>query len=666
MCPGIRRRQADRELDPTAIKETGMRRSLPDLLRRALLSVTAGVLAVPAAGLLAVPEPASAQAGCGPVTQQAAADLFDGELPDRLRADQVPGGVVSVVSGGATVFSTGYGVADIERGVAFNPATSLVRIASITKLFTWTAVMQQVEADRLDLGTDVNQYLSDFQIPATYPEPVTLRTLMNHTAGFEDRIIGTAARSAEDVPPLGEYLADNVPARIRPSGEVSAYSNFGAALAGHIVAEVSGEPYDQYVQRHILDRLGMSHSTAAEPVPAALAADLAASYDSDVAPPERVPFQFDKLAPDGSISATAEDIARFMAAHLDEEGGGGILAPDTMALMHQRSFSADPRLDGYAHGFKERTFNGHRALMHDGGWEGFVSGLVLVPDCDLGVFFSVNGTSAGEAVFETMEVFFDRFVPEQERPEVPEGSASDVSTAPADPAAGFYSPTRRNESTMERLLTLLGPRRLTIDGDGTVHFRGEEWTAAGDGVYHQVDGEEWLSFRAGTGGRRYVITDGPSFELLGAAETLPVNLVVLLVFLVAALSALAVPIAGAWRRVVRRQAPRRSLTGTWRLARSLAAGAALLGIVFLGLIMVTLLGDPGDFIYGAPTSFRLLLTVPLVVLVGAAAAVAGTVVGWRGAGASVVSRIHQVWLLAGLAVLVWFVWYWNLIGWWSV
>jgi hypothetical protein len=468
------------------------------------------------------------------------------------------------------------------------------------------------------------------------------------------------------VPPLGDYLAANVPARIRPPGEVSAYSNYGAALAGHIVAEVSGEPYERYVQRHILDPLGMARSTAAEPVPAALAANLAASYDSDVTPPERVPFQFDKLAPDGSISATADDMARFMAAHLDEEGGGGILAPETMALMHQRSFSADPRLDGYAHGFKERTINGHRVLMHDGSWEGFLSALMLVPDCDLGLFLSVNGTSAIDAATELMDVFFDRVVPEQERP-ASGVSASDVLTAPAKPAVGFYSPTRHNQSTMERLLKLLGPRRLTIDSDGTVGFLGEQWTATGDGVYQQVDGEERLSFRSGTDGSRYVITDRASYELLGAAETVPVNLVVLLVFVLAALSALVVPVAGGWRRIRRRSTNRsRSLTGRWRLARSLAAGAALLGLVFLGLMLVTLLGDTGDYIYGAPVSFRLVLSLPLLVLAGALAAAAGTVVGWRGSGASVVSRIHQAWLLTGAAALGWFVWQWNLVGWWSV
>jgi CubicO group peptidase (beta-lactamase class C family) len=636
---------------------------MSSLLRRALRSALAGVLVVPVAGLLASPPASAAQSGCQPVTQPAAAALFDGELPDRLRLHNVPGAVVSVVSGGTTVFSNGYGQADIERDVEFSPSTSVVRIASITKLFTWTAVMQQVEAGRLDLDADVNRYLSSFDIPATYEEPVTLRTLMNHTAGFEDWIIGTAARSAEDVPPLGEYLAANLPARIRPPGEVSAYSNYGAALAGYIVAEVSGEPYDRYVQRHIFDPLGMSHSTAAEPVPAALAPDLAASYNSDETPPERVPFQFDKLAPDGAISATADDIARFMAAHLDEARGGGILAPETMVQMHQRSFAADPRLDGYAHGFKERTMNGHRVLMHDGGWEGFLSGLILVPDCNLGVFVSVNGTSGGETAFEVVDQFFDQFVPEPQAPAVPVVPGSEASTEPAAPAAGFYSPTRRNLSTMEKLLTLLGPRRLTVDGDGTVHFGGERWRPTGDSVYQQVGGEERLSFRTGTGGRRYVITDGPSYELLGPAESMPVNLVVLLVFLLAALSALAVPIVGGWRRIRRRSRPQ---TGRWRLARSFGAGAALLGLGFVGLLLVALLGDTGDYIYGAPLGFRLLLTVPLLVLAMAAAAVAGTVAGWRGPAVSVVARVHQVWLLTGTAALLWFAWQWNLVGWWSV
>jgi hypothetical protein len=514
--------------------------------------------------------------------------------------------------------------------------------------------MQQVEAGRLDLDTDVNRYLADFQLPATFPRPVTLRHLLDHTAGFEERVIGTAARTAEDMPALGEILAEEMPARIRPPGEISAYSNYGAALAGHLVERVSGESYPDYVRRHLLAPLGMDHSTAEQPVPDDLAADLARGYDSDGNPPRPYPFTFDTLAPDGSISATAADMAEFMTAHL--RSGRPILGTETAALMHERSFAADPRLGGYAHGFMDRTFNGHRVLMHDGSWEGFQSALVLVPDCDLGLFVSLNGTGGIEAAGELMPAFFDEFTPAPARTEPAAQSTSDTS----EPQAGFYKPTRHNESTVEKLTTLLGPARLSVDGDGVVHFKGKEWLPRRDGSYEPADGTDRLVFVDGADGRRYAATDGSTYQLMPRAETLPVNLVVLLVFAVPALSALALPVAWLVRRL--RHRPART-TGTWRLARGLAGGAGGLGVVFLALLMLTLVEGSGEFLCGVPLSFRLLLAVPIVVLAAALASLACTVRGWRGSGAGVVARVHQVLLLAGMVALGWFLWQWNLVGW---
>jgi CubicO group peptidase (beta-lactamase class C family) len=596
--------------------------------------------------------------GCAKATPAALRDFFDGALPGGLDEYHVPGAVVSVVSGGDTVFAKGYGQADTERGVDFDPSRSLVRIASITKLFTWTAVMQQVEDGKLDLDTDVNRYLKDFQIPATFPEPVTLRDLMDHTAGFEERVIGTAARTADDVPALGEILAEEMPARIRPPGEMSGYSNYGAALAGHIVAQVSGESYADYVQRHLLEPLGMAHSTAAQPLPESLSADLARSYDSDANPPEPIPFAFDTLAPDGSVSATADDMARFMTAHLRSGrlGDDRILSDETTARMHERTFAADPSLGGFAHGFMDRTFNGHRVLMHDGSWEGFQSALVMVPGCDLGLFLSVNGTGGIDAVSELMPAFFDEFTPAEQTPE----PAAQTSGSATTPQAGFYKPVRHNESTVEKLTSLLGPSRLSVDADGTVHFKGKEWLPQDGGGYEPEDGTDRLVFVNGTDGRRYAATNGSSYQLMPQSETLPVNLIVLLVFAVPALTALAVPVAGLVRRL--RHRPART-SGTWRLARGLAAGSAVLGVVFLALLMLTVIEGSGEFLFGVPLSFRLLLAAPIVILAAATAGLACTVRGWRASGAGIVARVHQILVLAGLVALAWFLWQWNLIGW---
>lgn len=636
-----------------------MRTWLSRLTTTVAVGLLASGVAVPALAQ-AAPAPRAAPAACATPTPAALADFFDKKVPGRLTPDLVPGTVVSVVAGEKEVFSKGYGVADTTSDVAFDPARTPVRIGSITKLFTWTAVMQQVQAGRLDLNADVNRYLKTFKIPATYPEPVTLRNLMDHTAGFEDRGIGTGARTAADVPPLGDYLAHHMPARIRPPGEISAYSNYGAALAGYIVSQVTGESYDVYVKRHLLTPLGMKHSTATEPVPALLAADLAHSYDSDTKPPKAIPFTFDSMPPDGSVSATADDMAHFMIAQLNEgrSGENTILSPATTALMHQRSFAADPRLGGYAHGFMDRTVNGHRILTHDGSWEGFQSDLILVPGCRTGLFVSANGTGGTEKLIELTQAFLDRFAPRRGSPDSTPAPHSTSSLAESAPRAGFYAPTRHNESTVEKLVVLTGQARLTVDSDGTVHFKGKDWKPQGDGLYAQAGGADHLVFLAGKDGKRYVATDGTAYQLMATAQSPLFNLVVLLVFVIVALSGLAIPLAALRRRMSRR---RPAVTGTWRTARVLGSGSAFVGLGFLVLLTYQFL--EGDFLYGATTGLRLLLITPLILLVMTAAAAVCTVRGWRGSGAGLAARIHQVVMGAGLAGLAWFLWEWNLIGW---
>ncbi|MGC5015307.1 serine hydrolase domain-containing protein [Streptosporangium sp. DT93] len=605
------------------------------------------LVAVCAALTILVPRPAAAAVDVP--DERALAGFFDAAMADGPAAGHAPGAVVSVVGGGKTLFSKGYGLADVENRRPFDPATSLVRIASITKLFTWTAVMQQVQQGRLDLKADVNRYLTAFRIPATYPRPITLQDLMDHTAGFEDRTIGVGARRKEDVPPLEDHLAGTVPARVRPPGEVSAYSNYGAALAGHIVSEVSGQPYDEYVRDHILDPLAMRHSTAAEPVPAPLAADLARSYDHEDGAYRREPFVFDTLAPDGSISATANDMAHFMIAHLRDGrfGDRRILDGPTARLMHRRTFAADPRIDGYAHGFKEQTLNGHRVLMHDGGWEGFQSALLLVPDADLGLFLSTNGPGGADVAAKVVPAFFDRFLPG--RRTVPGGGASVV------PVEGFYKPTRSAESSIEKVVALTGSTRLRVEG-GKLVFGGSTWSPIGPGLYQQDGGTRRLAPVTGGSGVAYVATDGPAYRRVPWWDTPPVNVVVVALFAVTALTAvLGLPVAAAVRGVRRRPVAR-----AWRAGRVLAGLAAAAGLVFVVLFTLVLTGET-SILYGVPADVQVLLALPLLVLALTVAAIGVTVRAWRCAG--VLARGHQAVVLAGLLALLWFCRHWNLLGW---
>jgi CubicO group peptidase (beta-lactamase class C family) len=172
----------------------------------------------------------------------------------------------SVVKDGKLFFAKGYGYADLENNIPVDPEKTIFRTGSVGKVFTWTAVMQLVEQGKLDLNADINTYL-DFRIPDTYPQPITLKHLMTHTSGIEDRWIGSLTPDASELVPEREWLVANFPGRVRPPGEAAGYSNYNAMLAGYIVARVSGEPYEQYIQKHIRPRHG-SHCPAAIPEPA--------------------------------------------------------------------------------------------------------------------------------------------------------------------------------------------------------------------------------------------------------------------------------------------------------------------------------------------------------------------------------------------------------------
>src|SRR5581483_1370830 len=252
---------------PDAMADSWQARSKGQGMIRVLLAVLAWVFAAsvacaqpnattgPAPALPTVPPqvptaapPAALPNGAHALTQEDLSAYLDGMLPTQLRRTGVAGGVVVVVRDGQILFSRGYGVADVDRKTPVDPARTLFRPGSVSKLFTWTAVMQLKEQGRLDLDADINRYL-DFRIEGAGGKPITLKNLMTHTGGFEETIKNLMTYDTSRMQTLDATVKAYVPPRIFPPGEVPAYSNYGAALAGYIVQRVSGEPFEQYVQR---------------------------------------------------------------------------------------------------------------------------------------------------------------------------------------------------------------------------------------------------------------------------------------------------------------------------------------------------------------------------------------------------------------------------------
>jgi CubicO group peptidase (beta-lactamase class C family) len=408
------------------------------------------------------------------------AAFVDGFVEARMRAHHVAGVTVSVVHDGELIFAAGYGHDDVAAGRAVAPERTLFRPGSISKTFTWTAVMQLVEQGRLDLNADIRTYLPELAIADTFAEPITLAHLMAHTPGFEESVMGHLfVDQADRVQPLLDYLKTHQPARVRPPGVAGAYSNFGTAVAGLIVANVSGMSWEDYADRYLFGPLGMTRSTFREPwgaqraeapMPEALRQDVSRGYAHRGGSFRAGGFEYvGQIGPAGALATTATDMARWMLAHLNggELGGARILAADTARRMHAQHWTPHPDMPGLAHGFIESSIHGYRAIGHGGGTVHFLSDMQLLPELGFGVFIATNTAGGGGQLIDGfVHALVARLFPAG--PGWPAGPSDAGAVAPATDYAGSYLSTRRPYTTVERLFMTSGAMVTPAEGGALV------------------------------------------------------------------------------------------------------------------------------------------------------------------------------------------------------
>jgi len=335
-------------------------------------------------------------------------------LNDELATYHIPGATVAVVKDGKLFFAKGYGYADLENKTPVESNATLFKIGSLTKLFTWTAVMQLVEEGKIDLHADVNTYLpANLKIPATYPQPVTMENLMTHTAGFEEVSISSmTVYDPKDIQPLGTALAQTAPARVWPPGQVWSYSNWGAGLAGYIVQEVSGIPFNQYVKEKIFTPLGMNNTTIEQPVPSPLVENVSKTYAYNNGTFTQTKDYFIGVPPGGAIHSTAGDMAKFMIAQLQNGtyNGARILNTSTAQDMHRAHFTPDA-YTSLGLGFFIGNENNESSISHGGATNYFYSECMLWPDSNTGLFVSYNSVGGSIAQYDLVQKFLDHYYP---------------------------------------------------------------------------------------------------------------------------------------------------------------------------------------------------------------------------------------------------------------
>jgi CubicO group peptidase (beta-lactamase class C family) len=615
-----------------------------------------------------LPDAAAVNSGTHELTAADVEAYLDGIVPLQLAREDIAGATVVIVKDGKTLFEKGYGYSDVASKKPVTKDT-MFRPGSVSKLFTWTAVMQQVELGKLDLDRDVNEYL-DYKIPDAFGKPITLKNILTHTPGFEESAKDLINYKVE-TPDLGQYLKTHHPTRIFAPGTVPAYSNYGAALAGYIVERVSGESFNQYIENHILKPLRMNHSTFAQPLPADFSSNMSNGYG--IASEDPKPFETVVPFPAGSMSSSADDMAQFMLAHLQNGrlGDAQILKPETAILMHSRLFGLDPAANNMAYGFYEESRNGHRIIGHGGDTVNFHSDLHLMLDAGVGFFVSYNSAGRGQVSSRTIlwENLLDRYFPFTP----PAAAAPDTAKQDVATVSGTYEVSRRNESSFLKTFSLLGETTVgqTIEGNIVVdsllnpNGKPKQWQEIAPMTFREVDGQDLLVFKPDETGRMQMIIPYPfmTFQKTSLWNNSKVLLPVIGVSLLVMLFTLILWFV-AW-------ATRRHYEGRLDLTRSewlmrigvrLVFGLCLVFVtVMVGLIMYA--SKNLEFLSDAANNwFRLAQVIGLLAAVGTAIVFANAVYTWMNSRYRIWGKLQAtVFALASLGFL-WFVFAGHLIN----
>ena len=617
----------------------------------------------PAAAEPGITPPEKMQISTGPNDPAELAAFLDGAMAAHLEAYHIAGAVVAVVKDGKLFFTKGYGYAEVEKKKPVIPDKTLFRTGSTAKLFTWTAVMQLVEKGLIDPDADVNTYLEAFKIPATFPEPITMIHLLTHTPGFEDRFTGVGAQKPGELVPLGEFLARHMPARVRPPGIITAYSNYGTALAGYIVEVVSGLPFEQYVEENIFKPLDMLHSTFYQPLPSHLAESMSKGYKYKNGIYEAQEFELiNGMAPAGAMSCTAADMAKFMLAQLNlgEYEGHRILTGETVKKMHTRLFANDPKVTGNAYGFWEVRYNHLRIIDHGGDTIYFHTLLALVPEKNIGFFVSYNTQPERNPRYALLEAFLDRYYPAAavEEPLPLKHDKSELSRF-----TGSYGMARASFTTYEKIAELFPFLNVSITKEGRLLARSRQWVQVEPLVFHEVGGQETMIFKEDQQGKiNYLflsaIPHSAFIKAEGAANPF-LHYMILGICGFLFLSTWRWPLSALSRKLCRSKKEKGHEPIWARLVAIIMSTLFILTVI--GIVIV--FGEPEGLLFGGAIPFlKVVLAIPLLAVILTLGTLFYTVLAWIKRYWTPCQRFHYTLVAAAALVFTWFLNYWNLLG----
>ena len=435
--------------------------------------------------------------GNGPNDMKEFEQFLDSFFAERMQKEHIPGAAFVFIKDNKVFFKKGYGFANLERQQRVSPDSTIFRIGSISKVFTADAVIQLADQGKINLHTDVNQYLKRVKIPNSFAEPVTAAHLISHTAGFDEIRPGTQAPDQESVLPLGDFLRSRLVRLWRP-GQIPMYSTYGITLAGVVIEDVSGLPFEDYLTKNIWQPLGMKRTNIT--VPPSLSGDLAIGYEylNDTGTHQPQKWEWYHTTPASSINSTATDMAIWMIAHLQNGRYGDvrIMSEQAASDMHRRHATGHPKIHGLAYGFYEEMYGDLRILEHGGNMAGFSSLVALLPELNAGFFVVAHGENT-QFRDDLRWALMDRYYSPMQRASVPQPSAGFNDRAHL--FVGRYGAITYCHTCQGRQPSMV--LRVTSNSDGTLTLFGKRWIEIEPLLFVREDGASKIAFGADSLGR---------------------------------------------------------------------------------------------------------------------------------------------------------------------
>ncbi len=343
--------------------------------------------------------------------------VFESWTQSQMAYSGQPGISVAVVKDQEIVWSRGFGYADVEGDVKASPET-IYRIASITKLFTSTAMMQLRDKGKLSIHDPITDYLQWFEIGDRKGQPITIENLITHTSGLPREAAGPYWTTIDF--PTKEEIIENLPTQEHPlkPWRKWKYSNLALSLAGYIVEEASGMPYEDYVEQNIFKPLGMKN-TYIRDIPRDHPS-LAKGYGRRLPDDSREHSKYTSsrgINPAANMATTVLDLARFAMLQFREDVDDPVLTGETLREMHRVHWLTPTWDVGWGLGFNILRLEGKTYIGHSGSVPGYRTNLRISLEDKVAVIVFTNAGD-GEPVKYTEKAFkwiAPGLVPEKEK-----------------------------------------------------------------------------------------------------------------------------------------------------------------------------------------------------------------------------------------------------------